>query len=69
MINCKLLNTNLAFELCTNIDAKIISHIDSIKNPLSGSIEANSIGEIIQDNMNFRGTVIDNSKTKIKVGE
>jgi hypothetical protein len=69
MINCKLLNTNLAFELCTNIDAKIISHIDSIKNPLSGSIEANSIGEIIQDNMNFRGTVIDNSKTKIKGGE
>ena len=69
MINCKLLNTNLAFELCTNIDAKIISHIDSVKNPLSGSIEANSIGEIIQDNMNFRGTVIDNSKTKIKVGE
>jgi hypothetical protein len=69
MINCKLLNTNLAFELCTNIDAKIISHIDSIKNPLSGSIEANSIGKIIQDNMNFRGTVIDNSKTKIKVGE
>lgn len=69
MINCKLLNTNLAFELCTNIDAKIISHIDSVKNPLSGNIEANSIGEIIQDNMNFRGTVIDNSKTKIKVGE
>jgi len=69
MVNCKLLNTNLSFELCTNIDATINSKIDSIKNPLSGTIKVKEIGEIVQDNMNYRGNVIDNSKTKIIVGE
>lgn len=69
LINCKLLNTNLAFELCSNIDADIISDVDSIKNPLSGKISAKSIGDIIQDNMNYRGSVIDISKTEIKVDE
>ena len=67
LVNCKLLNTNLAFELCSNIDAEILSKIDSVKNPLSGHITAQSIGEIIQDNMSFRGQTIDNSKTIIEV--
>ncbi len=47
--NCKLLNTDLAFEYST-VDASIMSHIESVKNPYSGKIEANSIGEIIFDN-------------------
>lgn len=49
MENCKLMNTNLAFEYSTG-EAEINSHIDSIKNPVSGKISANSIGEIIFDN-------------------
>lgn len=49
MINCKLLRTDLAFEYCQNIDADIHSHIDSVKNPISGHITADSIGELIQD--------------------
>ncbi len=49
MKNCKLLNTNLAFEYST-VDADIDSHIDSVKNPISGEIAANSIGEVIFDN-------------------
>lgn len=49
LINCKLINTSLAFEYCKNIDACIISHIDSITNPISGVIKANSVGEIIID--------------------
>lgn len=49
MKNCRLLNTNLAFEYST-VDAEIGSHIDSVKNPVSGRICANSIGEIIFDN-------------------
>ena len=48
MKNCRLLNTNLAFEYST-VDAKINSSIDSIKNPISGHIEAHSIDEIIFD--------------------
>ncbi len=49
MINCKLLNTDLSFELCKNVDAIIKSKIDSVKNPISGRIEAEDIGEIILD--------------------
>ena len=49
MINCKLLNTDLSFELCKNVDAIIKSKIDSVKNPISGRIEADDIGEIILD--------------------
>ena len=49
MVNCKLLNTNLSFELCKDIDAIIDSKIDSVKNPINGRIEAQSIGEIILD--------------------
>lgn len=49
MENCKLMNTTLAFEYCSNIDADIISHIDSVMNPISGTIKALSIGELILD--------------------
>lgn len=49
MENCKLINTSLAFEYCSNIDADITSHIDSIMNPISGMIRALSVGELILD--------------------
>lgn len=48
MVNCKMINTTLAFEY-SSVDAKINSHIDSIMNPLSGTIEAYSIDEVIMD--------------------
>ena len=47
--NCRLLKTNLAFEYCNNIDADITTIIDSIKNPINGTIRAKGIGEIIFD--------------------
>ncbi|WP_262315038.1 DUF3737 family protein [Lacticaseibacillus parakribbianus] len=49
LVNCKLLRTDLAFEYCRDIDAEVVSHIDSVKNPISGRIIADSIGELIQD--------------------
>lgn len=49
LVNCKLLDTSLAFEYCSDVDAQVISRIDSVKNPISGTIRAKSIGEIIQD--------------------
>lgn len=61
LINCKLLNTALAFEYST-VNAEIVSHIDSIKNPISGTIKAKSIGEIILD-----GSKIDPSQTTIRL--
>lgn len=60
MINCKLLNTDLCFEFCENVDADICSHIDSVKNPYSGVIKAKSIGELILDEK-----YIDKSKVTI----
>ena len=49
MKDCKLLNTNLAFEYST-VDAEINSNIDSVKNPIRGKIVADHIDEIIFDN-------------------
>lgn len=56
---CKLVNTDLCFEYCT-VDAEVNSHIDSVKNPISGKIVADSIGEIIHE-----ADKVDVSKTEI----
>ena len=62
MINCTLLQTDLAFEYCQNIDAEVVSDVISIKNPISGSISVKAVGEIIQDDPN-----IDQKLVSIKV--
>lgn len=49
LINCKLINSDLCFEYCSNIDADIISEVESIKNPLSGKINVKKVNEIILD--------------------
>ena len=59
--DCKLVNTDLCFEYCT-VDAEVNSHIDSVKNPISGRIVAESIGEIIHE-----ANRVDLSKTEIIV--
>jgi len=46
--NCRLLNTNLAFEYST-VEVDVSTKIDSIKNPLGGTIKAKEIGEVIMD--------------------
>lgn len=48
MKNCKLLNTTLAFEYSA-VDADICSSIESVFNPASGIIRADSIKELIVD--------------------
>ncbi|TLD83296.1 DUF3737 family protein [Helicobacter sp. MIT 11-5569] len=58
LIDCKLLNTNLAFEF-SSVEAKINSKVDSIKNPMSGKIECLGCDVIIFDGMT------DKSKTEI----
>ena len=59
MKNCKLLNTTLAFEYST-VNVEIDGDIDSIINPISGVISANSIGQLIMEE-----DKVDISKTKI----
>ena len=56
--DCEMINTDLAFER-SHVKAKIIGNIESVKNPLSGKITADSYGEIILD-----GSI--KSKCKIK---
>ena len=59
MKNCKLINTTLAFEY-SNVDAEITSGIESVFNPGSGTIRAESIRELI-----IEKDKIDPSKTRI----
>ncbi len=61
LINCKLNNTDLAFEYST-VDATILSKVDSIKNPISGSIKCLGYNELILDDADLE-------KIKIIVGE
>ena len=56
---CKLVNTDLCFEYCT-VDAEINSDVISVKNPISGRIVAERIGEIILD-----PACVDVTKTEI----
>ena len=64
LVNTKLVNTDLCFEYSSNINADIISEIDSLKNPYSGIIKAYSIKEIILDEK-----YVDPSKTTIMVNK
>lgn len=47
--NCKLVQTDLAFEYCTDVDVELSAPIVSVKNPLGGRIVAPRIGEVIFD--------------------
>lgn len=63
MRNCRLLNTTLAFEYST-VDAEIIGHIDSVKNPRAGRLTAGSIGDLI-----LEPERVDPDATEILLGE
>ena len=60
LINCKLINSDLCFEYCKNIDADINSVVKSIKNPYSGRIVVKGVDELILDEQ-----YIDKSKIKV----
>ena len=48
MVNCTMEGTDLAFEY-SDVEATILGHVDSIKNPRSGSITVDSVGEVIME--------------------
>ena len=48
LIDCTMEATDLSFEY-SDVQAAVIGHIDSVKNPRSGSITADSVGEIIME--------------------
>ena len=46
LVNCTMEDTDLSFEY-SEVEADIVGHVDSIKNPKSGRIVADSVGETI----------------------
>lgn len=63
MKNCRLINTNLAFEY-SRADVEIVGQVDSVFNPKGGIIRADRIGELIMD-----GRKVKIDQTKIEAGE
>lgn len=59
LINCIMEDTDLSFEY-SDVEAEISGHVISIKNPKSGTITVDSVGEVIWENpvMECNGQVI-----------
>lgn len=59
LVNCTMEGTDLAFEY-SDVEASVRGHVMSIKNPKSGCITADSVGEIIRDDavMECAGEVV-----------
>lgn len=59
LVNCTMEDTDLSFEY-SDVEADVQGHVISIKNPRSGSITVDSVGEIIRDNpvMECTGEII-----------
>ena len=55
LIDCTMEGTDLSFEY-SDVNATVIGHIDSVKNPRSGIIKADSIGEIIHEDSVIEST-------------
>ena len=55
LIDCEMVGCDLSFENST-VNATIKGHVDSIKSPASGRIEADSVGEIVYDRAPVDGT-------------
>lgn len=57
LINCEMNGTDLCFEK-SEVEAEITTHVESIKNPLSGTIHVPSVGQIIMDDPDAKGEII-----------
>ena len=59
LVDCTMEGTDLAFEY-SDVQATVIGHIDSVKNPRSGCITADSVGQIMTEDpvMECTGKVI-----------
>ena len=59
LINCEMVDTDLAFEY-SDVEADVKGHIVSVKNPKSGKIVADSVGEIIFEDaiMDVTGQIV-----------
>ena len=56
LVNCRMQDTDLAFEK-SEVEAEILTVVDSIKNPKSGTIRVAGVKELIMDDPKARGEV------------
>lgn len=56
LVNCEMIDTDLCFEK-SDVEASVISHVDSIKNVHSGKVTVLSVGEIIMDDETAKGEI------------
>ena len=68
LISCEMIGTDLAFEN-SQVDATIITKVDSIKNPLSGRITVPDLGELILDDARAKGEIIITNQNKTDFSE
>lgn len=57
LIDCEMVDTDLSFEY-SDVDATIIGNVVSIKNPKSGKIVVDSVGEIINEDSIMENTCV-----------
>ena len=57
LVDCEMVETDLAFEK-SQVEATIITKVDSIKNPLTGVITVPDVGEVILDDVEAKGKII-----------
>lgn len=57
LVDCEMMETDLAFEK-SQVEATILTKVDSIKNPLSGKITVPDVGEVILDDPAAKGEII-----------
>ena len=60
LVDCTMENCDLSFEY-SDVEATIIGHVDSVKNPRSGTITLDSVGEVLMTDdtvMDCNGQVI-----------
>ena len=53
LIDCEMINCDLSFEY-SDVDASIKGHVDSIKNPRSGTIVVDSVGKVITSGSKYK---------------
>lgn len=63
LVDCEMIDTDLAFEK-SEVEAVITTKVDSIKNPMSGRIQAADIGELIIDDKDAKGEVVISGQKK-----
>ena len=64
LIDCEMTDTDMAFEK-SDVEATILTPVDSIKNPRSGSIRVPSVGSMIMDYKDAKGSIIAVSYTHL----